>query len=319
MLPLSALLSQALVAFTIEFDNEFEHRAPHQTSRYGPEGRRDEAPWLVSMAMWMKIMRFVPEQGVSIAEFKRASGLDNKDLKTWLTRMGRWWGYLSVDMQSCQIRPTAGGLTAIRVWRPLTAEIEERWCVRFGAAAIQELTALLQGCDGPDYLPILGYDLRTDGKMNAARGADSDRLQALLSRRLFALASEFEQRTKLSMAICANLLRVGQGARIRDLQRLSGVSKEAIAMALKRAQEAGRVLIEQGKVLVLTDDGQRARETYLDQRESSEPRLREILAGLTFSEGLTPYPDGWRSKVPSPETLPHYPMVLHRGGFPDGS
>ena len=35
--------------------------------------------------------------------------------------------------------------------------------------------------------------------------------------------------------------------------------------------------------------------------------------------GLEPYPDGWRAKVRKPDTLPHYPMVLHRGGFPDGS
>ena len=34
-LPLPALLSRALVAFTIEFDNEFERRMPHRTSR-GP-------------------------------------------------------------------------------------------------------------------------------------------------------------------------------------------------------------------------------------------------------------------------------------------
>ena len=35
--------------------------------------------------------------------------------------------------------------------------------------------------------------------------------------------------------------------------------------------------------------------------------------------GLEPYPDGWRAKVPRSEVLPHYPTVLHRGGFPDGS
>jgi hypothetical protein len=35
--------------------------------------------------------------------------------------------------------------------------------------------------------------------------------------------------------------------------------------------------------------------------------------------GLEPYPDGWRASVRKPNTLPHYPMVLHRGGFPDGS
>jgi hypothetical protein len=35
-------------------------------------------------------------------------------------------------------------------------------------------------------------------------------------------------------------------------------------------------------------------------------------------EGLRPYPDGWRAKSPI-ETLPQFPMVLHRGGFPDGA
>jgi hypothetical protein len=34
-LPLSALLSQVLVAFTIEFDNEAEHRLPHSTTDHG--------------------------------------------------------------------------------------------------------------------------------------------------------------------------------------------------------------------------------------------------------------------------------------------
>src|SRR6266487_1082973 len=51
-LPLSALLSQALVAFTIEFDNEAEHRLPHRTTSHGASGPGDgaPAPWLVSLA-----------------------------------------------------------------------------------------------------------------------------------------------------------------------------------------------------------------------------------------------------------------------------
>jgi hypothetical protein len=41
--------------------------------------------------------------------------------------------------------------------------------------------------------------------------------------------------------------------------------------------------------------------------------------GSPWFRGLEPYPDGWRASVRQPGTLPHYPMVLHRGGFPDGS
>jgi hypothetical protein len=34
---------------------------------------------------------------------------------------------------------------------------------------------------------------------------------------------------------------------------------------------------------------------------------------------MKPYADGWRASVCRPGTLPHYPMILHRGGYPDGS
>ena len=36
-------------------------------------------------------------------------------------------------------------------------------------------------------------------------------------------------------------------------------------------------------------------------------------------QALEPYPGNWRASVRRPGTLPHYPMVLHRGGYPDGS
>jgi hypothetical protein len=39
-LPLPPLLSQALVAFTIELDDEFEHQMPHRTRNRGSTGAR---------------------------------------------------------------------------------------------------------------------------------------------------------------------------------------------------------------------------------------------------------------------------------------
>ncbi len=42
-------------------------------------------------------------------------------------------------------------------------------------------------------------------------------------------------------------------------------------------------------------------------------------AASPLAAGLVPSPDNWRSRVRRPETLPHHPMVLHRGGYPDGS
>ena len=63
-------------------------------------------------------------------------------------------------------------------------------------------------------------------------------------------------------------------------------------------------------------------------------RVQQALTALldheSLSEGLRPYPDGWRARKKYVEQtnaviddptgrLPHYPMVLHRGGWPDGS
>jgi hypothetical protein len=58
--------------------------------------------------------------------------------------------------------------------------------------------------------------------------------------------------------------------------------------------------------------------------------LDTVLDHPLFVQGLRPHPDGWRASGPylgrteallrDPRgTLPHYPMVLHRGGWPDGS
>ncbi len=70
-LPLPAQLSQALVAFAIEFDNEFEHRMPHRTTRHGTTPGLDHPPYLVSMAMRVNCMRFVPGEGIPAGQLAR--------------------------------------------------------------------------------------------------------------------------------------------------------------------------------------------------------------------------------------------------------
>ena len=58
-LPLPTLLSHALVAFTIEFDNEAERQVPHWTTNYGSAGGSREATWLVSLVMWPNCMQHI--------------------------------------------------------------------------------------------------------------------------------------------------------------------------------------------------------------------------------------------------------------------
>jgi hypothetical protein len=128
-LPLSALLSQVLVVFTIECDNEFERQMPHRTSNYGSTAGRGAGPWLVSMAMWWTCMRFVGPSGITVAELTRRA-------RTGTNRSGmRRWKYISVEPDPADPRPkpprsdsvihaTRAGRQAQEIWHPLTGVIE---------------------------------------------------------------------------------------------------------------------------------------------------------------------------------------------------
>ena len=362
-LPLPTLLSQALVAFTEELDNEFEHRMPHRTAKGG--SRHD--PWLTSVVMWSNCLRFVGEEGVTARALEGRAGT-----KTNLDGMRRW-GYVTIQPDPADPRPkppesawlirlTPGGRKADAVWWPLFGVIETRWQQRFGAERVAGLGAALASLNDeldpalPDCLPILGYGMFSRVSQvppDAAGGRTPGQgepvsLLALLSRVLLAYAIDFESGAAVSLAISANLLRVlhEDGVRVRDLPRLSGVSKEALSMAMGVVQKRGLVVLEpesadsRVKVARLTPDGRAARDAYLRRIEILDERWRtrfgtgpiaavraslEPLVGegsATTSplfRGLEPYPDGWRASVVRPVTLPHYPMVLHRGGYPDGS
>jgi len=371
LLPLSALLSQVLVAFTIECDNEFERQMPHRTSNYGSTAGRGAGPWLVSMAMWWTCMRFVGEDGITVAELTRRARTG-----TNLPGMLRW-KYISVEPDPADPRPkpprsdwvihaTRAGRQAQEVWRPLTGAIEARWAARFGADTIAGLRESLQAIAAqldpalPDCLPILGYGLfsapgdgpRPTPQPRPDRGhgpapepvpASGD-LPALLSRVLLALAIEFERESPLSLAICADVLRVldEDGVRVRDLPGRSGVSKEAISMAIGVLGKRGLAVTGPApdggrwRVARLTPKGRYAQDKYRERLGAVEngwqarfggPAIRAVrdaLEQLTgdqarLATGLEPPPGGWRASLRSPATLPHYPMVLHRGGFPDGS
>jgi hypothetical protein len=62
------------------------------------------------------------------------------------------------------------------------------------------------------------------------------------------------------------------------------------------------------------------KDTISALRRALERLVGEPAAQLSpLFKGLEPYPDGWRASVRQPATLSYYPMVLHRGGYPDGS
>jgi DNA-binding MarR family transcriptional regulator len=374
-LPLPTLLSQALVAFTIEFDNEFEHQMPHRTTR-GPAAGSRGGPWLVSQVMWSNFMRFVGEEGVSVSELRALAGVPKEAIDSQLTRMEKWWGYVVVEPDPADgrpkpprrdwiVRPSRAGLRAREVWQPLPDMIEQRWQERFAAGQIGRLTESLQSLvsqldfELPHYLPMGGTATPRVEDRATADIAPPIGLSALLSQVLLAFTIDFENESALSLAISANALRVltEQGVRVRDLPLLAGVSKEAVALSVGILESRGYAVIgpdpaaSRVKLARLTPKGRRAQDAYhalvgtIEERWQARfgmdtiRRLRESLEGLfdhpegeqpPMSQGLQPYPDGWRAHNPylsqtkamidDPSgALPHYPVVSHRGGFPDGS
>lgn len=344
--PVSALLSQALVAFTIECDNEFEHRMPHRTARYGRTPGARHTPWLISRVMWANCLRFLDERGLPLRELIRQARTE-----TNLAGMTRW-GHVTVTPDPADPRPkppeadqlvraTRAGLLTREVWAGLDEEVEQRWRDRFGDKTVDELrtglSTLVSRLDPalPDCMPILHYGLLTTLLPNAeAAPVDTAGLPlpVLLSRALIAFAVAFEAEAKFSLAIAANIIRVltPAGVRNRDLPRLSGVSKESIAMAMgildKRrltftAEETAGSRV---KVVRLTKHGEFAldaspRLTGKLEADFDFAPLRAPLERMDLFAGLQPYPDGWRAATRPPTMLPHFPMVLHRGGYPDGS
>jgi hypothetical protein len=380
-LPLSALLSQGLVAFTIEFDNEAEHRLPHRTTNHGTSAHGDGA-WLVSLAMWENCMRFVTDEPITVGELEALARTP-----TNLDGMRRW-GYITIDGTASKIhksrpapdavlRATARGLRARQVWLPLPGLVEQRWRERSGAGQIgrlrDSLLTLTSQLDPglPDCLPILGPALLSQGPDPALppRAGTMDLaglpLSALVSRVLLSFALEYEHESELSLAISANVLRVlgEDGTRLRDLPRLTGTSREAVNWAmgiLLRARLAAEEsagpdpAAGRGKIARLTPRGLDAQRLYYEFLAAIEQRWQERFTGRTISAlraslealatapdcepppisqgmppishglppifaGLEPYPDNWRASIRPPGTLPWYPMVLHRGGYPDGS
>ena len=308
-LPLPALLSQTLVAFTIELDNQAEQQMVHRTTTRGLSKSKNpgekaplHAPWLVSLVMWSNCMQFVGEDGVRVGELEELART-----KTNLDGMERW-GYVTVEPDPADQRPkpprsdwviraTPAGRKAQEVWRPLFGMIEELWQERFGEDEIDQLRKSLLALiaqidvDLPDCLPILEYGLfsrRLDRKRRKAteRQVDSGTrlpLPALLSKVLLAFALQFEHDSDLSLAISANLVRVldEKGIPVRDLPRLAGVSKEAIKMAMGILTKGRYVVVESDpvaartKLIRLTPKGQAAKDAYLRRLAFIEQRWQE--------------------------------------------
>lgn len=243
-LPISALLSQALVALTIELDNEFER----QMGELGHAGAR------LSLVVWSNLFRFIPEGGISVSELAALAFGQQERVKLMVGCLERWgflvvgpsvtgsvrdgWGGGRGIRAESVVRATPKGLQAREVWLPLVAVMEQRWETRFGKDAMRSLRESLELIVGrldvelPDAVPE--PSLREETVMPRVRAAGESRrpLATLLSRALFGFAIEFDRESEVPLALAANTLRVlgREPVSLADVPRLTGGSPEVSAI-----------------------------------------------------------------------------------------
>jgi ribosomal protein L28 len=339
--PLTTLLSRAWIAFAMEADNAVEAAGSERVGRL----------FRISMSMWANGLRFVDEEGITVGELqaraRAACNIGGLERWGWITvddaGAGRRDGYGSHRgvTSGTVLRPTRAGVYARRLWPLVVTGIEQRWRTRFGTGAVDSLREALLPLAGqmPSSLPEVhasdGFYTRAIKGMAPEEDAS---LAALLGQALTALTLEHEQGSKVSLPIAANVLRVidGEVVRIRDLPRLSGVSKEAIAMAARYLSGKGLAELRPERSITLSAAG---RDALADCRARAARRRHQALQAFleailsqreALAKGLVPPPGCWRGEKPyltqtqrvladPAAALPWQPMVLHRGGWPDGS
>jgi len=266
--------------------------------------------------MWSNCMRFVGEQGVPAAELGRLARTP-----TNLNGMQRW-GYIVVEPDPADSRPKPPR----SAWL-IRATSKGRQLRRYGDRSLKPSRSAGRRASAKNEIDQLRESLGAMISRIDIELPDCLSLLALLSRVLLAFAIEFERESELSLAIGANVVRVldEKGLRVRDLPLLTGVSKEAISMALGFLRKRQMAVVEpdqtgsRTKVVRLTRKGREAQDAYhrllgvIEARwherfgEVAIRALRESLERLTgepsarlspLFQGLTPYPDRWRAVGP---------------------
>jgi hypothetical protein len=291
--PLSALLSQLLVAFTVEFDNEFERRM----AEAGDPGAR------LSLIVWANLLRFVSEGALCVRDLAAQALATESAKKFQLGCLERWrfvvlepaegatqpvptrlhrlsgrerrvgWGSGRGIRADWEVRLTSRGLMACRIWPPLFAVVERRWEERFGKHELRSLREALQkvaekvDLELPEALPPSAGGAYLRREAGRSRNPIPANLPTLLSQLLLAFRLEFDRESPTPLWLCANTLRVlgEEPVRLADIPRLTGGSPETTGIGWRikpYVVVSPDPKAKRGKVACLSPRGLKAQQTY---------------------------------------------------------
>ena len=136
-------------------------------------------------------------------------------------------------------------------------------------------------------------------------------MDALLSKVLLTFAIDFEKESDLSLAISANVMRVlnQEGVRLKDLPIMTGVSKEAISVALGILRKKQIVVVETElsggrlKTVRLTSKGSEVQHAYRQLLGGIEEQWQGDLGKTRSRVFASPWSSLWAEPR---RTLRHY-------------
>ena len=345
-----------MIAFTIELDNEFERRFLEGGGGARVVSLTMWSNLLRLVGDGATVGEVVTAVGLPKANtLSRLGGVERWRYVSVGPSTGKREGYGSARAlkDDWVVRLTPAGRRAAEIWPALPAEIEARWRERFGAEEIGALLDALRAVDDaidtplPEFLPVVSstHAMALQLPSVEAQAASDDlSLIMLLAHALLAYTIDFEDGSPVSLPLSANVLRVlGEtGVSVRELPALAGISKQAVEVSLTSLGKTDYVVVEgtpaSRRTVRVTPAGadlqahQRRLHARIGKRWDTGVRasLERIVDHPDLSAGLRPSPVGWRASKPYTRhteavlaeprgRLPHYPMVLHRGGWPDGS
>jgi hypothetical protein len=287
--PLSALLSQVLVAFTVELDGEFE-RLMRESGYAGG----------LSLVVWLNLVRFLTSEELSVRTLANRCRLGKEGIAGLLGCLERWrfiefsagegsaviwsqgergkragWGSGRGILADWPVALTAKGRRAAQIWPPLLPEIEQRWQARFGAVRLRLLRKTLQAI-------VEEFDVEWPHGLTPAEpvpgaadmpprrvpfNSEGLPLPVLLSQVLQAFAHDFNLRSKTPLALSANALRVLGVKPVpeSDISRLTGSSSETSGVGWQLRPYiaiSAHSAAKRGKAVRLNQRGLQAQRNY---------------------------------------------------------